>query len=275
MEVAGKTILITGANTGIGRTTALALARQGATLVLAGRSEARHAGVLSELSACGTSATFLPLDLGNLASVRACAQRFLASGAPLHMLVNNAGLAGARGQTGDGFELAFGVNHLGPFLLTELLLERIKASAPSRIVNVSSVGHYRAKPLDWDALRRPTSSVTGLPEYNTSKLCNVLHAKELATRLAGSDVTTYSLHPGTIASDIWREVPWGLRHLMRLAMRSTEQGAATTLHCATSDEAGAETGLYYEDCRPKPPSAFAMDAALGITLRTRSEAWVN
>lgn len=274
-DLLGKTILITGANTGIGRATAVALAARGATLFLLGRSEERHREVLAEVAAVGPPATWLPLDLGSLASVRECAQRFLALGQPIHVLINNAGLAGNPGLTDDGFERTFGVNHLGPFLLTELLLDRIKESAPSRIVNVASIAHTKAKGIDWEAVRHPTRSMTGLPEYEVSKLCNVLHAKELAQRLEGTGVVTSSLHPGVIASDVWRSVPWGIRHLMKLFMKSNEEGAATTIHCATSEQAGKETGLYYDDCKVKWPSRVAQDPALAVELRERSLALVG
>jgi retinol dehydrogenase 12 len=270
-----QNILITGANTGIGRATALGLARRGATLYLAGRSEERHREVLGEIRALGAKASYLALDLGDLASVRACAARFLALEEPLHVLLNNAGLAGCRGTTRDGFELTFGVNHLGHFLLTELLLERLKRSAPSRVVNVASKAHYGAQEIDWAALEQPTRSLTGYREYEVSKLCNVLHAKELSVRLEGTGVTTYSLHPGMIASDVWRQVPWLLRRLMLVFMQSTEAGAATSLYCATSDEAARQTGLYYDTCRACSPSRLARDPVLARSLYERSAEWAR
>lgn len=272
---ARRSILITGASSGIGRATALALAAPGASLYLAGRSEERHREVLDAVRAAGASARFLSLDLSRLASVRECAERFLALGAPLHVLINNAGMAGSRGTTHDGFERAFGINHLGPFLLTELLLERLASGAPGRIVNLSSKAHYRVRRIDWAALREPTRTRSGFPEYAVSKLCNVLHARELAARLRGRGVNTYSLHPGVIASDIWRRVPWGVRQLLHLFMRSNEEGARTTLHCATSEAAGRETGLYYDECAPKAPSALALDDALARELSERSRQWVG
>lgn len=271
-DLSGRTILITGANTGIGRATALALGKRGATLHLACRSPAKAAPVIDEIRAGGNDDVhFLLLDLGNLDSVRACAASFLEdTDRPLHVLLNNAGLAGTSGRTDDGFQRTFGVNHLGHFLLTELLLDRLRASAPARIVNVSSKAHYNAKGIDWDSLRSPTTTPKALPHYNVSKLANVLHAKELARRLEGTGVTTYSLHPGVIASDVWRNVPWPFGSLMKLFMKSSEEGAATSIHCATSDEAASESGLYYDECRVKEPSAVALDAALADELRERS-----
>ncbi len=274
--LAGKVALITGANTGIGRVSARELARQGATVFVACRSQARSQAVLDEIRALpeGGKVEFLPLDLGDLAAVRACAESFLAREQPLHLLVNNAGLAGARGLTPAGFELAFGVNHLGHFLLTQLLLERIRASAPARIVTVASRAHYRAKAWDWDALRQPTRTLSGIQEYGVSKLANVLFSAELGRHLAGSGVTTYSLHPGVVATEVWRHVPWPLRWLLTLPLISAEEGARTSLYCATSPEVETQTGLYYDTCRPRNPSRLARDEALARELWERSAAWV-
>lgn len=271
----GRVALVTGANTGIGRVTARELARQGAHVLIACRSAERARGAIEEMRAIAGAGPvdFLPLDLGDFASIRACADRFLARGLPLHLLINNAGLAGARGVTASGFEMAFGTNHVGHFLLTRLLLERIRASAPARIVTVASRAHYRARGLDWQAVRQATRARTGMPEYCNSKLANVLFSAELARRLAGSGVTTYALHPGVVASDVWRAVPWPLRSLIKLGMISNEQGAATTLHCATAAATARESGMYYDKCRVKTPSAMAQDHALAAELWRRSLEW--
>jgi len=275
-DLDNRTFLVTGANTGIGRETALALAGRGARVFVANRSEAKTLPVIDEIVAqTGNSAVkFLSLDLGDLTSVRACANGFLRTGESLHGLINNAGLAGQRGMTKSGFELAFGTNYVGPFLLTGLLLERLRESAPARIVNVSSIGHYRAEGIDYEAVRKPTKSLTGLPEYAVSKLANVLHAQELARRLEGDAVTTYSLHPGAIASDVWRRVPWPVRPLIKRRMRSPAEGARTSLCCATSPEVAHESGHYYDDCRRKEPSAIATPQ-LAAELWDRSIAWVD
>jgi NAD(P)-dependent dehydrogenase (short-subunit alcohol dehydrogenase family) len=274
--LSGRVALVTGANTGIGLVTARELARQGAHVFIACRSAERAAPALAAIRAASGSDNIelLSLDLGDFASVRRCAEAFLARELPLHLLINNAGLAGARGMTASGFELAFGVNHMGHFLLTQLLLPCIRRAAPARIVTVASKAHYRASAIPWDQLRQPTRARTGLPEYGVSKLANVLFSAELSRRLAGGGVSTYALHPGVVASDVWRAVPWPLRSLIKLRMISTEEGAATTLHCAISAEAGRETGLYYDKCRPKEPSALAKDPALAAELWKRSEAWI-
>jgi retinol dehydrogenase-12 len=267
---------VTGANTGIGRETALALAGRGARVVVASRSEQKTRPVVEEIATLsGASAVeFIQLDLGDLTSVRACAAEFLRAGEPLHGLINNAGLAGARGITDSGFELAFGTNHVGPFLLTALLLDRLRESAPARIVNVASIGHYKASGIDYEAVRRRTKSRTGFPEYCVSKLGNVLHAQELARRLAGSGVTSYSLHPGAVASDVWRRIPWPVRPLMTRRMLSPADGARTSLYCATSPEVAADSGDYYDDCRRVEPSAVAT-AELAAELWGRSADWVG
>jgi retinol dehydrogenase 12 len=277
MPLSGRVALITGANTGIGWVTACALARQGAHLFITCRNAQVAETALQQIrrESGNPQVEALVLDLGDLASVRDCAQRFLARDLPLHLLVNNAGLAGQRGRTASGFELAFGVNHLGHFLLTWLLLERIQASAPARIVTVASRAHYRASGLDWDALRQSTRSRTGVVEYSNSKLANVLFSAELGRRLAGTGVTTYALHPGVVASDVWRAVPWPIRPLLKLRMISTEEGVRTTLHCATAPQLAGETGLYYDKCQPRTPSAMGRDTALAAALWQRSEAWVE
>ncbi|MHB8329887.1 MAG: SDR family oxidoreductase [Acidimicrobiales bacterium] len=274
MDLEGRTMLVTGANSGIGRATALELARRGARVHIACRSEERAGSVLEEIGALdgpGTAAV-LSLDLADLTSVRRCAEAYLGTGEPLHVLVNNAGVAGQRGQTVDGFELAFGVNHLGHFLLTTMLLDRILSSAPARVVTVSSVGHRQARGIDFDALLRPTRSHTALAEYGVSKLCNILFTQELARRLDGSGVTTYALHPGAIASNIWKRVPWPIEPFMKLFMHSSEDGARPSVDCATAPELSASSGKYYDSCREKRPSVVATPA-LAAELWARSEKW--
>lgn len=272
-DLAGRTFIVTGANTGLGRVTAEALCLRGARVHLAGRSKEKTDPVIEGIRAKGGDAAFLALDLADLTSVRAAAETFLASGEKLHGLVNNAGLAGARGLTKQGFELTFGTNHLGPFLFTTMLLPRLRESAPARIVNVASRGHYRAPGIDWDAQRRTTASTTGFPEYCVSKLCNVLFTKELARGRAGAGVRSYALHPGAVASDVWREVPWGLRHIMKLFLLTNEEGARTQLWCATSPDVADHDGRYYDNLKERAPSALANDETLARTLWERSEQW--
>ena len=275
-ELAGRTFLVTGGNTGIGLATATELAARGGRVQLACRSAEKGTAAVARITAeTGNDAVgFLPLDLADLASVRGCAAAFLALGEPLHVLINNAGVGGRRGLTRDGFELAFGVNHLGHFALTAALLECLTASAPARVVTVSSDAHYQAKGVDFTAARQPTRTRTGLREYAVSKLCNVLFTQELARLDGAGAVSVCALHPGVVASDMWRRVPWPVRVLMQRRMLSTQQGARTSVFCATAPEVATGSGRYYDDCREREPSPVAT-AELGRRLWEQSEAWTK
>jgi retinol dehydrogenase 12 len=275
-EVEGRTFLVTGANTGIGRATALGLAQRGGRVYVASRSAAKGEAAVASIRASSGSESvwFIPLDLADLDSVRSCAAEFLARGEPLHVLVNNAGLGGMRGVTKQGFEILFGVNHLGHFLLTNLLLVRLTDSAPARVVNVSSDAHYAAKGIDFDALRRPARGITGMHEYSVSKLCNVLYTQELARRTAGTGVTAYALHPGVVASDIWRRVPWPVRPILTRRMLTVTEGAETSLYCATSPEVAQDSGKFYDKCAERAPNPVATPE-LARVLWERSAAWTG
>jgi len=275
VDMKGKVAIVTGANTGIGRVTAERLAAMGARVFLTGRSEEKTRPVVEGIRGRGGDADFLALDLGDLAAVRRSAEAFLARGEGLHLLVNNAGLAGPRGLTKDGFELTVGTNHLGPFLFTVLLLPRLRASTPARVVNVASKMHKKAPGLGVEHWRTSTRSITGTPEYAVSKLCNVLFTRSLAAGKAGDGVRSYAVHPGVIASDVWREVPWPVRPIMKRFMKSPEEGAMTSLYCATSPEVAEHDGRYYDDCREATPSPLALDAALADALWAKSEAAVG
>ncbi len=274
-DLAGQNYLVTGANTGIGKETARVLAQRGARVTLAGRSEEKTRAAMADIAttAPGADLEYLHLDLGSIASARESAKGFLARDEPLDVLINNAGMAGLHGTTADGFEMAFGTNYVGPFVFTELLLDRLKAAKAARVVNVASDAHYRAKGIDWEAVRKPTVTKIGFAEYGVSKLANVLHAQELGRRLAGTNVTTYALHPGVIASDVWRETPQPLRGILTFFMKSTADGAKTSLHCATSDAAGEQSGLYYEKAKPKKPSPV-VTPELAAELWDRTAGWV-
>jgi NAD(P)-dependent dehydrogenase (short-subunit alcohol dehydrogenase family) len=277
-DLAGKTYVITGANTGIGKITARELARRGARVILACRSEAKTRPVIEELRRQTGNDTieFIELDLADLTSVRRCADQLNQRQIPIHGLVNNAGLSGHRGTTKDGFEVQFGTNHLGHYLFTRLLLPRLEASGPARIVNVASDSHYGAKRIDWDALRRSTRSRTGYPEYEVSKLANVLFTAELARRLEGKPVTTYAIHPGVVATDVWRRVPNPFRWLLKKFLATPEQGARSSIKVATAPELSAETGHYYgKEGSPKRPSRLARDEELARELWARSAEWTG
>lgn len=278
-DQAGRVALITGANTGIGRVTAVKLARRGARVFLACRDAQRTQPVLDEIAALpgALPATWLPLDLGDFQSVRQCADAFLAHDLPLHLLINNAGVAGGHGLTRSGFELAFGINHMGHFLLTQLLLPRLRGSAPARVVTVASRAHRRVATLPpLEQLRQPTRTRLGVAEYGASKLANILFSAELARQLAGSGVSAYALHPGVVASEIWRVLPTPLRWLLHLRpMLNTEEGARTSLYCATDPSLAKHSGLYYSDGLPVTPSAAAQDEKLARSLWHWSASWVQ
>ena len=276
-DLAGKTFVITGANTGIGKITATDLARRGAHVILACRSPSKAQPVIDEIKrATGNDRVELvALDLGDLASVRTAATEILAKNLPIHGLINNAGLA-ARGQTKDGFELTFGTNHLGHYLFTRLLLDRLEQAGSARIVNVASNSHYRAKSIDWDAQRRPTKSISAVTEYETSKLANVLFTKELARRLEGTGITTYAVHPGVVATDVWRRIPRPLRWLVKRFMLTPEQGAQSTIVAATDPALANQTGRYYTvGGKEKHPSRVSNDVELAKTLWTKSAEWTS
>jgi retinol dehydrogenase-12 len=274
-DLAGRTFIVTGANSGIGRVTTTALARRGAQVFLGCRAPEKGEAVAGPLRAGGAQAEVLPLDLADLASVRAAAAAFLARGLPLHGLINNAGVAGTRALTRDGFELTFGVNHLGHFLLTRLLEARLRENAPARVINVASQAHRSAKGIDFVALRQPARSRGALGEYAVSKLANILFTRELARRWAGSGVTAYALHPGVVATDIWRRLPRPLRWLITRFMISPDEGARTTLFCATARQLAGVSGRYYDREREKTPSAVAQDDALAARLWDQSERMVG
>lgn len=272
-----KTVLITGANTGIGEATARELARRGARVFFACRSEEKTRPVMAAVAKAtgNTDLHFLELKLDDLESVARATQAFLARHEPLHVLVLNAGLARVKGLTKQGFELTFGVNHLGHFLLTLGLEPALRAGVPSRVVTVASRAHERtSQPIDFDQLREPHRSATGWREYQVSKLANMLFTKELARRWAGTGITTAAVHPGVIASDIWRTTAWPLRKVAMLFMRTPEQGATASLRCATAPELEGVTGGYFgEDGLPRACSPLAEDLAAATRLWDLSVGW--
>jgi dehydrogenase/reductase SDR family protein 13 len=273
-DLQDRTFLVTGANSGIGRAMVEALAARGGRVVLAARSEERTRPVLDGVRARRASAPveFLRVDVSDLSSVRQAAESFLAAGRPLDVLVNNAGVAGTSALSADGFDLTYATNHIGPFLLTSLLLPALERAPQGRIVNVSSVGHMQAKAIDWTLLeRRAAPRKSGFKDYAATKLMNILHAKELARRLAGTRVTTYALHPGGVKSNIWRALPGPLQWVIKLFLVSNEEGAKTQTYCATAPELARVTGRYYDKSREVPPHPLADDPALARELWTRTE----
>ncbi len=270
-----KTAVVTGASGGIGLETALGLARLGASVALVARDRARGEAALRavrEASAGGAPSLFLA-DLGSLAEVRRVAGALLAALPRVDVLVNNAGaMHTTRKESADGYELTFAVNHLAPFLLTSLLLPRLRASAPSRVVTVSSEAH-RIGPLDLDDLQA-RRGYSGMKVYGRSKLANVLFANELARREGATGVTSNSLHPGVVATGFGRNDPGWFRLLVGLAkpfMKTPAQGARTTIRVASAPELERVTGRYFKDGREASPAPYARDEAVQRRLWELSE----
>ena len=267
-DMSGKTCLVTGANAGIGRATALGLARMGAAVVMVCRNRERGESALAEIAA-GSGSQDLDLliaDLSSQGSIRKLAGTLTSRFPRIHVLVNNAGvITSGRRLTVDGIETQFAVNHLAPFLLTNLLLDTLKESAPARIVTVSSQVHSKS-PLDLDDLRSDLD-YTGSQVYRKTKLANILFTYELARRLDGSDVTATCLHPGVIATKLLDDYMGGSRDAGfgsgESIGDSPEQGAAVVLHVATSPEIKGVSGKYFYDnaVRETAPITYDEDHA--------------
>ena len=274
-DLRGQVMVITGANTGLGRHAARQLAVRGARVILACRSHAKTEPVLAEIRAAAPTApppTFVHLDLNSLASVRACAEGLLAAEPTIAVLINNAGVASQRGLTADGFELQFGVNHIGHYLWTRLLLPRVTR----RLVIVASNSHRQARGIVWDAVRKPTATYVGIKEYEISKLCNVLMQREITRRL-GPDaaVHTYGLNPGRVATDAWRRMPAPVRWVVKRFMLTSEQGGAYVSSAAADPAIATHTGRYYHRGVEQAPSALGQRDDLALDLWNRSADWVG
>ncbi len=279
----GKICLVTGANQGIGKETALALARMGATVVMVARDPAKGEAALADVrSRSGNDNVSLMIaDLASLESIRALAKNFRAEHTKLHVLVNNAGAYNTvRTTTKDGFETTFGVNHLAYFLLTELLLDLLKASAPSRIISVSSTAHVGGK-MNFDDLQGE-QNYGGARAYGQSKLANVLFTYELARRLEGTGVTANTLHPGVVRTGFGKNNGGVVGPIFAIAQTvarpffiSPEQGAATTIYLASSPEVEGVTGKYFAKSRDVPSNAVSYDVATQQRLWAMSEEMVG
>ncbi|MGH8428040.1 MAG: SDR family oxidoreductase [Gammaproteobacteria bacterium] len=274
-SLSGKTFLVTGATSGIGLEAAVVFAAAGACTVLMGRNPAKTEAVLTEVKRRSRSDAVEAMlcDFSSQASIRSFSAEFRAHHSRLDVLVNNAGtVKNKHTLTKDGIETTFAVNHLGPFLLTNLLLDLLKASAPARIVNVSSVAHYDGT-LDFDDLGHKRDYRI-MRAYARSKLANVLFTRELARRLEGSGVTANAVHPGTVATHIWDSAPGWAKPFLALARRffmiSPAEGAHTLTYLAMSPEVANKTGLYFEKNHPKEPSSLAHDDALAERLWAES-----
>ncbi|XP_071480904.1 retinol dehydrogenase 12-like [Diadema antillarum] len=272
----GKTVLITGSNAGIGRETAVDLARRGARIIMACRDPVKAREALAEIRRRSGSddVVFRQLNLSDLTSVRAFANTVLREEDRLDILINNAGIRGTSNgvTTPEGFDVIMGTNHVGHFVLTLSLIELIRKSAPSRIINVSSFVHTRAKDVDYTNKSGAGLKPRGM--YERSKLANVLFTKELARRLAGSGVTACCVHPGLVSTGIFQksynaqETLAHYKMLVRVwlwAMSETD-GAQTTIHCAIDESVSKNPGAYYANCRMTKEAKLGRDMSLAKQL---------
>ncbi len=271
-------ILITGGNAGIGKATAIALAKKGGKIIIACRNKAKAKKAVAEIKAASKNEAVYSLtcDLASFDSVRKCAKNYREEFGQLDILINNAGLVTDKLQfTEDGFELQIGVNHLGHFLLTTSLLDLLEKSKGPRVVNVSSKAHYRGK-INFNTFKGEVGAerYSGMAAYGQSKLANILFTKELIKRYP--KICSHALHPGVVGTEIagkndnkalWR-VLW---KVLSPIMLSPTKGAKTSVHLATSPEALVTNGLYFDKQKPVSPAAIANDTALAKKLWEVSE----
>jgi retinol dehydrogenase 12 len=270
--MAGKTCLVTGATRGIGKETAVGLAALGARVIVVGRARSRIEDIRERVP--GAQVDLLTADLSSLAQVRQLAEEVLTKYDRLDVLVNNAGvISPGRQLTVDGLESTFAVNHLAPFLLTNLLRGLLEQSAPARVVTVASAAHKQVRAIAWDDLASGCAQA-----YPVSKLLNILFTVELARRSAGTEVTANCLHPGFVRTALGRDVTGVLGAAVRLALRfqpGAATGARTSLYLASSPEVAGVTGGYFVKSRPAVPSALARDASAAARLWSLSEELVG
>jgi NAD(P)-dependent dehydrogenase (short-subunit alcohol dehydrogenase family) len=263
-----KTCLITGSTSGIGKEIAIGLAKMKANVVLVGRNKEKCQATLEEIwrnASIDTNknrVSYLLADLSSQASIHQLAKEFLDSYESLDILVNNAGVfLSRRFTTVDGIEYTFAVNHLAPFLLTNLLFERIKASSPSRIITTSSVAHRGAR-INFDNLQFERGRYNGIEAYRQSKLANILFTKELARRSRGSGVTSNCFHPGGVRTNLVQSGPWYYRLIWAIIdpfLVSPRKGADTAIYLASSSKVDSISGKYFVNRKPVGPSGTADD----------------
>lgn len=272
----GKTVIVTGANVGIGKMTALDMAKRGARVILACRGKETGEAAAHDIRTLSgnNQVLFMKLDLASIASIRSFCKTFLSSEPRLDILINNAGIEG-KGKTEDGFNLVFGVNHLGHFLLTYLLLDRLKQCTPSRIVVLASSAHKRGK-IDFKNLNPPGETWKEiLLAYCDSKLANVLFARELANKLQGTDVTCYAVHPGVVLTNLGRSFPYWLQVLLYpiawMFLKTPMDGAQTSIYCAVQEGIEMYSGRYFANCQVQQVKPHARDDAVAKKLWEVSE----
>ena len=281
VELTGKSVLVTGANSGIGLEACVQLTQMGADVTMVARDRSKGEAARAEVDTRARDAlgnadrervqqpALLLCDMASQSSIRVLAKEFRRTHARLDILINNAGsVSPTRELTADGIEKTFAVNHLGYFLLTNLLLDLIVQSAPARIVNMSSIGH-RSGTMDFDDLNFETERYSIMKAYARSKLANVLFTRELSKRLKSQGVTVNCLHPGAVSTNIWSHAMWWARPFLSLAklfMVTPEKGGERIVYLATSPEVEGKTGGYYENNTLVDPSPLAQDDAVAAKL---------
>lgn len=270
----GKVVVMTGATSGIGEVAAERLAEAGATILFAARDQRRAEATLARLAAKSRAPhRFYRADLSTLSEMKRVGAAIAAEAPRIDVLINNAGaMFSARRETADGLETTFALNHMSYFVLTAALLEKLKASAPARIVNTASAAHQGAR-LDFDDLQSE-KGYSAMRAYGRSKLCNILFTRELARRLQGTGVVANCLHPGFVATRFGDEAGGVIGRLFPLAKlfgRRPEKGAETIVYLASSPDVASESGFYYFDCRKTTPSAAAQDGEAARRLWAASE----
>eukprot|EP00276_Gloeochaete_wittrockiana_P006118 CAMPEP_0184653624 /NCGR_PEP_ID=MMETSP0308-20130426/11357_1 /TAXON_ID=38269 /ORGANISM="Gloeochaete witrockiana, Strain SAG 46.84" /LENGTH=304 /DNA_ID=CAMNT_0027089205 /DNA_START=132 /DNA_END=1046 /DNA_ORIENTATION=- len=280
IDLSAKVAIVTGATSGIGKETARVLAHQGAHVILGCRDVKNAELVAQELIKVtkNSKVEVIPLDLASLASVRSFAEQFKSTKLPLHILIDNAGvMATPRSLTRDGFELQFGVNHLGHFLLTNLLLEQLRESAPARVVVVSSNLHEKGHINFEDIMSEKSYDRWGA--YGQSKLANILFARELNRRMAGTGVTVNAVHPGFIPTDLTRNInpfaPYLFKYIVSPFLKSIPQGAATTVNVEVNPALANVGGKYFTNCQEETPAAEALNDQVAQRLWDLSEKLVG
>ncbi|MDQ2931760.1 MAG: SDR family oxidoreductase [Gemmatimonadota bacterium] len=274
-SMTGRICVVTGATAGIGKATALALATMGATVIIVARNAAKSARTVDEIERAvpGSTVDVVLADFASLDAVRAAAAEIAKRYGAVHVLVNNAGVASKdRLESVDGFELTFAVNHLASFLFTRELMPLLRAGAPSRIVNVASVAEKHG-PIDFDDLQS-TRGYRGFRVYGKSKLANILFTYELAARLTGSGVTANCVHPGAVATDMLKKLPWLLYTMISPFLLTPEQGAASQLYLASSPQVEGVSGGYFVKGKAARSSERSYDVAARKRLWEVSEAMV-
>lgn len=278
----GKTVVITGGNAGIGKATAIALAKKGAEILITSRSEAKAKAAVQEIKSASKSdnVDFLLINLIDQESVRKAAEEIKVKCPKIDVLINNAGCYLSDLELSpQGIEGQFATNHIGHFLLTNLLLDNVKAAGNARIINLASIAHKSTRELDFDDINYEKKGYSGWDSYSRSKFCNILFTKELARRLEGTGITANAVHPGGVRTEIAeKDANWYTKLgwiVMKPFMITVEKGAETSIHLASSDKVEGESGGYWVRSKKEWSNRPSQDPELAKALWKKSEELVG